>query len=78
MTRYGQKRINKWKKFDKNNLAIALNVLYVKKINIQKRTQTMNKKINALMIPNGDGCHYLTVKNHYYHHYYEAKNNVKT
>ena len=44
MTSYGQKRINKWKKFDKNNLAIALNVLYVKKINISKENSSHEQK----------------------------------
>ena len=58
-----------WKKFEKNNVAIALNVLYVKKEEIypdyvSKNDSDCEKQVIHLMIPNGEGrrWHYLAVK----------------
>ena len=62
------------KKFEKNYLTIALNVLYVKKKkkhifqNISKHAYTSKhnskreKQVILLMIPNGEGWHYLAIK----------------
>ena len=44
-----------WEKFEKNNLLIALNVLYVEKGKIYPSY--------VLMIPNGEGWHFLKIKN---------------
>ena len=53
------------KKFEKNNQTNALNVLYAKKNYISllcfKTTQTMKNNF-FLMIPNGEGWHYIPVK----------------
>ena len=69
-----------WKKFEKNNATIALNVLYAKKEKIyltyvSKQNSTHEKQVVILKIPNGKGreaksegsWHYLAVKN--YQHY---------
>ena len=61
-----------WKKFEGNNLAIALNVLYVKNKKIcpafvSKDNLNREKQVIFLMIPNREGWHYLAVKN--YEHY---------
>ena len=57
-----------WKKFEKNNRTIALNVLYAKKyiyilpmFCLKNITQIVKKKFLS-MIPNGEGWHYLAVK----------------
>ena len=55
-----------WKKFEKNNRTNALNVLYAKKKNYIsllcfKTSQTMKNNF-FLMIPNGEGWHYIPVK----------------
>ena len=55
-----------WKKFEKNNRTNALNVLYAKKKNhisllCFKTSQTMKNNF-FLMIPNGEGWHYIPVK----------------
>ena len=55
-------------KFEKNNRKVALNVLCVKEVNIypayiSKHALHHEKQIILLMIPNGEGCHYLAVKN---------------
>ena len=54
------------KNFEKNNLTIALNMLYVKKW-IYVLTKVREKQVILPMIPNGEGWHYLVVKN--YLHY---------
>ena len=56
-----------WKKIEKNNVRIALNVLYAKKEKIYsayvlKNTSTCEKQIILLMISNGEKWHYLAVK----------------
>ena len=56
-----------WKNIEKNNLTIALNVLYAKKENIypayvSKHISNREKKVILLMIPNGEGCRFLTAK----------------
>ena len=47
---------NDWKKFEKNNLTIALNVLYAKKekiyIIVSKHNNDCEKHVIRLMIPN--------------------------
>ena len=48
-----------WKQFDKNNLTIALNVLYAKKEKIDpayasKNNSNCEKQVILLMIPNGE------------------------
>ena len=53
-----------WKKFEKNNVTIALNVLYAKKEKIypayvSKHNSNCEKQVILLMIPNGEGWHYL-------------------
>ena len=69
---------NDWKKFEKNNAAIALNVFYAKKyfVNMFKNiTQTVQKQAILSMISNREKCetkskerwHYLAVKK--YQHY---------
>ena len=71
--KYNWKEINypsgkdDWEKFEKNNPSIALNVLYVKKMNvypayISKQNLNHEKQIILLMISNGEGWHYLAVK----------------
>ena len=54
-------------KIEKNNLTIALNVLLVKKEKIypayvSKHNSNREKQFILLMIPNGEGWHYLAVK----------------
>ena len=68
-------KINDWKTFEKNNLTITLNILYIKQKKIysaciSKHNPTREKQIILLMIPNEEkeGWHYLAVKN--YLHYY--------
>ena len=56
-----------WKKFEKNNLAIALNVLYSKNkkrfpVYPSKHNSKREKQIILPMIPNGEGCHDIAVK----------------
>ena len=58
---------NDWKKIGKNNVTIALNVLYAKKEKIypayvSKHNSNREKQVILLMIPNGEGWHYLAVK----------------
>ena len=62
-------KIDDWKTFEKNNLTIALNILYTKEKEtrpayISKINSNCEKQINLLMIPNEEkeGCHYLAVK----------------
>ena len=55
-----------WKKYDKNNLTIALSVLYAKKENIfpacvSKHKSNREKQVIPLMIPNGEGWHCLSI-----------------
>ena len=59
----------KWEKSEKNNVKIALNVLYAKKENIYpayvwKHNSNCKKQVILLMIPNGEGqwWHYIAVK----------------
>ena len=55
-----------WKKIEKNNLTIALNVLRAKKKAYPDRASRHNsnceKQVVLLMIPNGEARHYLAVK----------------
>ena len=60
-----------WKTFQKNNLTIALNILYIKEKEkeiypayISRHNSTREKQIILLMIPNEEkeGWHYLAVK----------------
>ena len=56
-----------WKKFEKNNQGIALKVLYVKKMTISpaytsKCNSNHEKQIILLILPNGEGWHYIAVK----------------
>ena len=56
-----------WKKIQKNNIRIALNILYAKKERIypayvSKYNVNREKQRILLMIPNGKGWHYLAVK----------------
>ena len=49
-----------WKKFQKNNVAIVLNILYAKKEKIypayvSKHNSNHEKEVILLMIPNGQG-----------------------
>ena len=57
-----------WKKGERNNVTIALNVLYNKKEKINPG-YVSKKQVIVLMIPNGEGCaakskrtHYLAIK----------------
>ena len=61
-----------WKTFEKNNLAIALNILYIKEkdiypSSISKHNSTREKKIILLIIPNKEKeeWHYLVIKKLY-------------
>ena len=56
-----------WKKFEKNNVTIALNVLYVKKEKIypayvSKHNLNREKQVILLMVVNGEKWYYLAVK----------------
>ena len=56
-----------WQNFQKNNLAIALNVLYAKNEDIcpayvSKHNSNHKIQVNLLMIPNGEGWHCIVVK----------------
>ena len=56
-----------WKKLEKNNRTIALNVFYTKKEKIyatyfSKHNSNREKQVILLMIPNGEGWDYLAVK----------------
>ena len=56
-----------WKKFEKNNVTIALNVLYAKKgktypAYVSKHNSNCEKQVIIFMIPNGEGWYYLAVK----------------
>ena len=56
-----------WKILKKNNRAIAHNVLYAKKEKIypayvSEHNSNCEKQVILLMIPNGEGWHYLAVK----------------
>ena len=73
MNKYKLERINfsqgqdDWKKFKKNNVTIALNVLYAKKEKIypayvSKNNSNCEKQVILLMISNGEKWHYLAVK----------------
>ena len=62
-----QGRTDDWKRFEKNNPTIAINVSYVKNINIYtakiaKHNLNNENQIILLVIPNGKRCHYLVVK----------------
>ena len=65
LNKYKWERINfpsekdDWKKFEKNNRKITLNVLYGKKINmyptyVSKHNSNREKQVIILMIPNGE------------------------
>ena len=56
-----------WKKFEKKNVTIALNVLYAEKEKIypafvSKHNSNCEKKVILLMISRGEKWHYLAVK----------------
>ena len=58
---------NDQKKTEKSNLTIALNVFYAKKEKmypayVSKHKSSCEKQVIFLMIPNGEGSHYLAVK----------------
>ena len=62
-------KIDDWKTFEKNNPAIALNILYIKEkeicpADILKINSNCEKQIILLMIPNKEkeGWHYLAVR----------------
>ena len=62
-------KIDDWKTFEKNNLTIPFNILYIKEQEIypaciSKHNSTHAKQIILLMIPNEEkeGCHYLAVE----------------
>ena len=62
-----------WKKFQKNNVTIALNVLYAKKekiypVYVSKINSKQEKQVILLMIPNKKGWHYLAVTKKYQHY----------
>ena len=64
--------IDDWKKFEKNNVRIALNVLYARKekINpayVSKYNSNCEKEVILLMISNREKWHYLAVKNYWYY-----------
>ena len=57
-----------WKKLEKDNLTIALNVLYAKKGKIYtayvpKHNSNSEKQVILLIIPSGEKLHYLAVQN---------------
>ena len=60
-----------WRKFECNNKAIALNILYVpyktkeiRQAYISKHNDKLNNQVNLLMITDRDTtCHYLAIKN---------------
>ena len=63
-----------WKRFEKNNITVALNVLYAKKEKIYPASVSKQspKQVILLMIANGGGrkgqqYHYLVVKYYLYH-----------
>ena len=66
-----------WKRFEKNNITVALNVLYAKKekiypASVSKQSPNRAKQVILLMTANGGGrkgqrCHYLVVKYYLYH-----------
>ena len=56
-----------WKIYEKNNVTISLNVLYARKGNIypayvSKYNSNREKRVVILIIPNGEGRHFLAVK----------------
>ena len=58
---------DKWKKFEKKNVTIALNVLYAEKEKIypafvSKHNSNCEKKVILLMISSREKWHYLAVK----------------
>ena len=66
INKYNCERINfpsekdNWKKFEKNNRAVALNILYAKKEKIypayvSKHNLNCEKQVILLVIPNGEG-----------------------
>ena len=62
-------RKNDLKKYEKNNVAIALNVWYAKKEKypayVSKHTSNREKQVILLIIPNREKLwHYLAVKNY--------------
>ena len=64
---YSSRKVD-WEKLEKNNVKVALNVLYAKKIDIypayvSKHNSNCEKQIVLLMIPNGEERHCIPVKN---------------
>ena len=62
-------KIDDWKKFEKINATVALNILYIKEKeilpgHISQHNSTREKQLVLLMIPNEgkEGWHYLAVK----------------
>ena len=63
-----------WKRFEKNNITVALNILYAKKEKIYPASvsKQISKQVILLIIANGGGrkgqrYHYLVVKYYLYH-----------
>ena len=61
-----------WKQFEKNNVAIDLNVLYVKKEKtypayVSKYNSNCEKQVILLMTSNGEKWYYSAVKNYWYY-----------
>ena len=62
---YYPSKIDNWRKFDKNNPTIALNILNIKeKEMLPAHNSSCEKQIILLVILNEEkeGCHYLVVK----------------
>ena len=62
-----QSEKDNWKKFEKNNRALALNILYTKREKtystyVLKHNLNREKQVILLMIPNGEGWHCLAVE----------------
>ena len=56
-----------WKKIEKKNLTIALNISYAKReriypVQVSKHDSNCEKQVILLMTPNGERWHYLEVK----------------
>ena len=56
-----------WKNIEKNNVTIALHIFHAKREKkdlayVSKHNSNREKQVILLMISNGEGCHYLTIK----------------
>ena len=68
-------KIDDWKTFEKNNLIIAVNILYIKEkeicpVYLSKTDLNCEKQLILLMVPNKEkeGRHYLAVKKNCSHY----------